>query len=921
MCVVGLLKNIDQGRKMSSRNVYGVSIDSRSRNVDEPDNAYTINLDRQLDRVKTIQLGSFQFQDARYAFDDTAAINYSEPILIPADTYLSFRETVSTVTKATGARLDSTRVVSLLLPPSTNLITGMAGDVVTTASATGLNFGVSYYPSVNLRMSVVGADFPQDLQAFVTPTFPTDAGPLLTAATTVSPYVTTTPRSFTYATNYLDELMGGVGSKVLRHYSAGAYSSYISAPRPTLVELLVMLNEASSDLSRRTDITDTVAAASNATPIVITTGATGIVTGDQVVIAGVTGNTAANGTFIITVLSPTTFELDGSAGNGAYVAGGTVFSPQQLNVSVTFGFNNVTNKLACFAPTRVCENSLSIVTRKLTLIGSLSALLGFNNINLDPAAEVDVPPTIKRRVPIKAGTFTANEIATSLQYRLNPGVIDSDLGVGRTFYYTLPSGVTSSQRVLVGRYSGQQLADRVTFTTGGIPSQISLTYDAATGKFTFTHALGLPFGLQFEDTPELVLQRFGFDAINLSGKSSYTSVRPGVFGVDETATTPDNTYSISLDETNKHFTFRTNPPTLLNSESGTNTAGVDANWTPEVGIGNYAHGFKAGDILTAIRPTLSGTLFSATKNITGASNTSPIVITTTAANGLTTGDNVTIRFVEGNEAANGTFDVTVTGATTFELDGSTGSGAYTQRGNWWTNTSFVGAAQPASAVYTVVVQSAWDAAGDHELILEPTASIFSAQDVAVNQISLGVPSNTDGFILIRAARRNVFMLHMEHSEGSPDTFGFPPVAWPPSEKAILSASTVGRTVLRTLPTYDAATLSIPVSSSYTSPFSWNLLPPDYMVIVLNVTCAAADIHTHSFRGTSFPIFAKLLINFPYTSVSEEMLFTTFSGHARLRHLGIEFQNPDGTLVQFNGRPHTFTLLFTLEEDAAVLPCF
>ena len=97
---------------MSSRNVYGVSIDSRSRNEDEPDNAYTINLDRQLDRVKTIQLGSFQFQDARYAFDDGAQFYYSEPITIPPDTYLSFRETVSTRTKATSAVVEQTRVVS-----------------------------------------------------------------------------------------------------------------------------------------------------------------------------------------------------------------------------------------------------------------------------------------------------------------------------------------------------------------------------------------------------------------------------------------------------------------------------------------------------------------------------------------------------------------------------------------------------------------------------------------------------------------------------------------------------------------------------------------------------------------------------------------------------------------------------------------
>ena len=64
--------------------------------------------------------------------------------------------------------------------------------------------------------------------------------------------------------------------------------------------------------------------ASNTNPIVIDTGGTphGYTTGQQVIITGVTGNTAANGTWTITVVDPTHFSLDGSIGNGAYVDGG-----------------------------------------------------------------------------------------------------------------------------------------------------------------------------------------------------------------------------------------------------------------------------------------------------------------------------------------------------------------------------------------------------------------------------------------------------------------------------------------------------------------------------------------------------------------------------------------------------------------------
>lgn len=69
-------------------------------------------------------------------------------------------------------------------------------------------------------------------------------------------------------------------------------------------------------------------------------------------------------------------------------------------------------------------------------------------------------------------------------------------------------------------------------------------------------------------------------------------------------------------------------------------------------------------------------------SITNASNASPIVITTAAAHGLTTGDYVVILGVGGNGAAIGTHQITVLTTTTFSLTGSTGDGAYTQGGVW-----------------------------------------------------------------------------------------------------------------------------------------------------------------------------------------------------------------------------------------------
>lgn len=64
------------------------------------------------------------------------------------------------------------------------------------------------------------------------------------------------------------------------------------------------------------------------------------------------------------------------------------------------------------------------------------------------------------------------------------------------------------------------------------------------------------------------------------------------------------------------------------------------------------------------------------RNITGASNASPIAITSTA-HGLTTGTKVTITGVLGNTAANVvSATITVIDANTFSLNATTGNGVY-----------------------------------------------------------------------------------------------------------------------------------------------------------------------------------------------------------------------------------------------------
>jgi hypothetical protein len=75
--------------------------------------------------------------------------------------------------------------------------------------------------------------------------------------------------------------------------------------------------------------------ATNASPIVITAANHGFLTGNSVIISGVSGNTAANSPpnapYVITVIDQNTFSLNGSAGNGAYTNGGTAEGWTQLN--------------------------------------------------------------------------------------------------------------------------------------------------------------------------------------------------------------------------------------------------------------------------------------------------------------------------------------------------------------------------------------------------------------------------------------------------------------------------------------------------------------------------------------------------------------------------------------------------------------
>lgn len=279
-------------------------------------------------------------------------------------------------------------------------------------------------------------------------------------------------------------------------------------------------NTGSFSIAAASFVGGAITAASNASPIAITTtSAHGLTTGQTVAIAGVLGNTAANGIFTVTVSSTTAFLLNNSSGSGSFTSGGTVnvctTTPIQADLSGTGG-----------------TSATSSITQTTTI------LAGITCSNTSPLFGQ----------PWESNTSVANRCRLKLQ-SLSPNGPK-----GAYAYFAL----TASQ-LLAAQTPAVQLSSPIT--------RVSVQTSTTTGIVTTTIA-------------------------NATG--------------------------------------------------------------PVPGVSNLA--------------------------ITAATNATPIAITTASAHGLATGNYVTNSGVLGNTNANGTFVITVTGATTFTLNGATGNAAYTSGG-------------------------------------------------------------------------------------------------------------------------------------------------------------------------------------------------------------------------------------------------
>lgn len=387
-----------------------------------------------------------------------------------------------------------------------------------------------------------------------------------------------------------------------------------------------------------------ITTATNASPIQITTtSAHFLSTGDYVTITGATGNTAANGTFRVTVVDATNYTLNGSTGSGAYTANSGAMRRRlvyMLKPGGNWKFTSSGNG-QCWNGGQIQSDSLFISwdgTRSSTTWTSsmeLPDLTGWANVSGQAAtvwrtghpataggpgtpAVFDFARLDKLNRPIRL-TLVADTAA--VYAATDTAVVAGNQNV---------TAATNASPIQITTAGGHKFTTGDSVTITGVGGNT-----AANGTFTIT-----------------VINTTTFTLNGTTGNGAYTS---GGFVA--------YAYVINLGRS-------TAPGDGVIDFARNSVDGLMAESPYRLWVKNGI--FKYGD-----RCFYTSNI---DKTITAASNVTPIAITTSAAHGYLTGDSVTIVGVGGNTAANGTWTITVTGTTTFTLNTSVGSGAYTSGG-------------------------------------------------------------------------------------------------------------------------------------------------------------------------------------------------------------------------------------------------
>jgi len=409
-----------------------------------------------------------------------------------------------------------------------------------------------------------------------------------------------------------------------------------------------------------------ITGATNTTPIQINVSVNAVSyfdTGQRVTISGVNGNTAANGTWTITRIGSGIFTLNGSSGNGNYTGGGTV-----TRIGYTGGSDVSQNSRIILQSPHSSGWQVRVAGEPWNINGGpayASISVGYGGSAAGDFSIGGTTTHISQYLDLTSnlGTQYANTLIGTANVSLAPRttIVGDDSGQA-VFLYTRPQGGGTSGFVTFGLpdnepspppansnrpfiYGGNNTGDY-----GGIQARWGANFNV---------------GFTYRDfAPEMCALAGWANADGVSGTSTVYSSNAG--DCPFTGTTEVLPWEIWAG-------IATDPALVLPY--------------PSAGITAYGLNQRLMGTAPFIRQgrTNFGTFTLSTENtatltVTGASNTSPIQITTSAANSLTTGQTVVISGVNGNTAANGTFVITVIDNTHFTLNGTTGNGVYTSGG-------------------------------------------------------------------------------------------------------------------------------------------------------------------------------------------------------------------------------------------------
>ncbi len=322
-----------------------VNLATQGRNVDFSNFSFTRPLTVLTTSPATCQIGQVYFNSSAVPganlFGCTATNVWSQ--FGPNYTFsapLSLSGTTLSLPKATSAidgylsHLDWNAFSSK--QPAGNYLTGLTGDI----TAAGPGASVATLATVNSASGQCGdsthvCQITSNSKGLVTSQTAVGIAGGGSLAVQNNGTAQGTASTINFATNMTATVSGGVATVSSSGTGGGAQSS------TQLTDFATTFTPATATIAAGTwgigtatyslpGITATVnslsvSGASNSSPITLTVSSTnGLHNGDTVMVSGVNGNTAANGTWAVVVDNGTQIDLQGSTGNGTYSSGGIV---------------------------------------------------------------------------------------------------------------------------------------------------------------------------------------------------------------------------------------------------------------------------------------------------------------------------------------------------------------------------------------------------------------------------------------------------------------------------------------------------------------------------------------------------------------------------------------------------------------------